>query len=369
MNNYTLEDDKFIIREYEKMPPFSSFLPGLAGVRGIPIWTYYTNRGQAVHSFGIHNKDNAIMEFNPANTVYENAGIKGFRTFIRVDGDFFEPFVPFDTKAERSMSVEKNRIDIAEESHRLKVEVGYFVLPNESMGALVRQVKITNTGDTEKELEVLDGMAKMIPYGITNTTYKAVSNLMRSWTDIRNLENGAPYVTMRGAANDSAEAQETEGGYFYLPMNAEGELLPIVYDQTVVWGYETSLVYPVCFAEGGLEQVHAKEQCFYNKIPCMMTELKTSVAPGASVEFNEMIGFSGSVQQLNAMTPVFTAKGYVAKKAQEAQELIASFVKDVTTHTAVPKFDKYVEQCYMDNFLRGGYPYVLNKPELFTTVQ
>ena len=361
MNNYALENDKFKIRQYEKMPPFSSFLPGLAGVRGIPVWTYYTNRGQAVHSFGIHNKDNAIMEFNPANTVYENAGIKGFRTFIRIDGAFFEPFVPFDTEAERSMSVEKNRVDIAEESHGLKIEVGYFVLPNESMGALVRQVKITNTGDAEKHLEVLDGMSKMIPYGITNTTYKAVSNLMRSWTDIRNLEQGVPYVTMRGAANDSAEAKETEGGYFYLPMDAEGNVLPVVYDQNVVWGYETSLVYPVCFAEGGLDQVHAAEQCFYNKIPCMMTEIKTAVAPGASIVFNEMIGFAGSVQQLNAMVPVFTKNGYIQQKAQEAQDLIASFMKDVTTHTAEPKFDQYVEQCYLDNFLRGGYPYVLNK--------
>lgn len=361
MSNYTLDNDKFIIQEYEKMPPFSSFLPGLAGVRGIPIWAYYTNRGQAIHSFGIHNKDNAIMEFNPANTVYENAGIKGFRTFISVNGSFYEPFVPFDTKAERSMSVEKNRIDIAETSNGLKVEVGYFVLPNESMGSLVRQVKITNVRDAAADIEVLDGMSKLIPYGITNTTYKAVSNLMRSWTDIRNLDNGIPYITMRGAANDSAEAQETEGGYFYLPMTESGEIMPVIYDQAVVWGYETSLVHPVCFAQGGLAQVNAKEQCFYNKIPCMMTEVKKTLAAGESVAFNEMIGFAGSVEQLNAMVPVFTAEGYIAAKAEEAQSLINSFTKDVTTHTAVPKFDKYVEQCYLDNFLRGGYPYVLNK--------
>ncbi len=361
MSNYTLENDKFIIHEYEKMPPFSSFLPGLSGVRGIPIWAYYTNRGQAVHSFGIHNKDNAIMEFNPANTVYENAGIKGFRTFIRKDGQFFEPFVPFDADADRSMSVEKNRIDIAEKGHGLNIEAGYFVLPNESMGALVRQVKITNISDEAAELEILDGMSKLIPYGITNSTYKSVSNLMRSWTDIRNLEEGVPYITMRGASNDSAEAEEVEGGYFYLAVDQDGKVLPVVYDQTVVWGYDTSLVMPVCFAEGGLDQVNGKEQCFYNKIPCMMTALKKTLQAGESVEFSEMIGFAGSVAQLNSMVPVFTAPGYVAKKAEEAQVLMASFMKDVETHTAVAKFDKYVEQCYLDNFLRGGYPFVLNK--------
>ena len=45
----------------------------------------------------------------------------------------------------------------------------------------------------------------------------------------------------------------------------------------------------------------------------------------------------------------------------EAEELAESFTSDVKTHTAAGKFDQYIEQCYLDNFLRGGYPYVLNK--------
>ena len=56
MGNYTLSGDKFIIEDYTRMPAFSSFLPGLAGVRGIPVWSFYTNRGQGINSFGIHNK-------------------------------------------------------------------------------------------------------------------------------------------------------------------------------------------------------------------------------------------------------------------------------------------------------------------------
>lgn len=44
MGNYTLSGEKFIIEDYTRMPAFSSFLPGLAGVRGIPVWSFYTNR-------------------------------------------------------------------------------------------------------------------------------------------------------------------------------------------------------------------------------------------------------------------------------------------------------------------------------------
>ena len=51
----------------------------------------------------------------------------------------------------------------------------------------------------------------------------------------------------------------------------------------------------------------------------------------------------------------------IANKFVEAEELVDSFTSDVKTHTAAGKFDQYIEQCYLDNFLRGGYPYVLNK--------
>ena len=144
MGNYTLSGDKFIIEDYTRMPAFSSFLPGLAGVRGIPVWSFYTNRGQGINSFGIHNKGNACMEFNPANTAYENTPVKGFRTFVRVDGEYFEPFCTYEPEAVRRMEIEKNVFSVCEESHGLKITVRYCILPNESIGALMRQVRVEN---------------------------------------------------------------------------------------------------------------------------------------------------------------------------------------------------------------------------------
>ena len=128
MSNYKLEGEQFCIENYEKQPAFSSFLPGLAGVRGIPLWVFYTNRGQGINSFGVHNKGNAIMEFNPANTAYENTALMGFRTFLRRDGKFYEPFCSYNEDSNRVMSVEKNRLVIEEECKDLglTVKVSYF---------------------------------------------------------------------------------------------------------------------------------------------------------------------------------------------------------------------------------------------------
>ena len=114
MGFYHLDGDIYTIENYDTLPAFSSFLPGLAGIKGIPIWVYYTNRGQGVNSFGIHNKNNAIMEFNPANTAYENTPIKGFRTFIKCDGQYFEPFFTLDKSAKRRFLIKENSFAIEE---------------------------------------------------------------------------------------------------------------------------------------------------------------------------------------------------------------------------------------------------------------
>ena len=104
--------DQFRMDCYAQHPPFASFLPGIAGRKGIPIWCYYVNRGQGVISFGVDNKDHAIMEFLPAHRAYEAAGRRGFRTFLRRDGTFFEAFTD---PALGAMTVESNLLSLTED--------------------------------------------------------------------------------------------------------------------------------------------------------------------------------------------------------------------------------------------------------------
>ena len=83
----------FTVDGYPSAPPFSSFLPGIAGKWGIPIWCFYVNRGQAVSSFGVHDKDHQILEFQSFNQACMRVEREGFRTFLRLDGGrIYEPF-------------------------------------------------------------------------------------------------------------------------------------------------------------------------------------------------------------------------------------------------------------------------------------
>lgn len=356
-----LTGDKFVIEDYDRVPAFSSFLPGLAGVKGIPIWSFYTNRGQGINSFGVHNKGNAMMEFNSANTGYENAAVRGFRTFIRVNGAFYEPFCSYDPTAKRRMEIEKNVVSVMEESHGLRITATYMVLPHENIGALVRHVTVENLGE-EKELELLDGMPQIIVYGISNGQYKEMSNLFKSWADIRNIECNAPVYAMRASSDDSAEVSAIEGGYFYCAA-ADGALQPILYDKNVIFGYDSSMRIPVVFLEKGLHGVLEQPQYFANKVPCAFVPLRRSLKANEAFKFSAFAGFAPSVELLNQKTPAFCGEGYVEEKLADARALVTSFTGDVWTKTGDPLFDQYIGQCYLDNFLRGGYPFVIGQGE------
>src|SRR5690625_4391862 len=90
------DNHEFVIENFHDFQPFSSFLPGISGKDGIPLWAFYVNRGQAMAGFGIQNKDSAITEFFPADKSYQIIPTQGFRTFVKIlkDGtsEVFEPF-------------------------------------------------------------------------------------------------------------------------------------------------------------------------------------------------------------------------------------------------------------------------------------
>jgi hypothetical protein len=117
------DQGRFVLAAFAGARPFSSFLPGMAGPLGIPMWAFYVNRGQAIASFGVENKDNPIMEFQPANKAYQTTPYTGFRTFMKLDaawsGDhaeehwvFYEPFAPWSADDETHMVIGMNELEL-----------------------------------------------------------------------------------------------------------------------------------------------------------------------------------------------------------------------------------------------------------------
>ena len=141
--------NRFIIEDYTNSPSFASFLPGISGIMGIPIWCFYVNRGQGISSFGVRDKNHSIMEFHAAQQAYQNVSTVGFRTFLKVDGKYYEPFYNEYTKeegVERVMYIGSNEMEVDEKNPMEGIQINalYYTLPNEDIGGLVRQVTLKN---------------------------------------------------------------------------------------------------------------------------------------------------------------------------------------------------------------------------------
>ena len=268
---------RFQIRRYDRQPAFAGFLPGIGGPDGVPLWCLYVNRGQAVSSFGVGNKDHALVEFLPANWAYQLAGIQGFRTFCKVDGRFYEPFQnnghAAGQTALRTMWIEMDRLTLREENPAVGLcfEVIYFSPVNKPVGSLVRMVNITNIASCPLDLEGLDGLPLILPAGFTDVGIKTMRRIYEAYAAVRLVSSFVPFYAAKVAAHDEAEVEEIRRGNFYAAWLSDGEcLLPIrpYYDPDVIFGAGQDLVTPRNFIEQA--SLDPEAQVAENRLPCAM---------------------------------------------------------------------------------------------------
>lgn len=371
---YFDKNDRFTIENYNDKKTFSSFLTGIAGLMGTPMWSFYVNRGQAICSFGIKDKNSPIMEFFPAYKAYQTVDYIGFRTFIKsINGDqahYYEPFsnITPNSKKYNRMYIGANECELEEVNREgsLMTNVLYFTLPLEDIAALVRKTVITNITGEDIKLEVLDGMPSIIPFGLNNGGLKEVGHTLKAWMSAYNLENGVPFYKLRASSGDSAEVSSIEEGHFYLSFtrteNGEKLLKPIV-DADVVFGSNTSLSYPTNFVNESLEALYNKKQIVSNKVPAGFFGLSKTLKAGESLEVFSFIGHAESIEHVEKIKGKLLSCQYVDNKYAEAKTLIRELTDDIETSTSSKLFDEYCRQTYLDNLLRGGYPLMVRDGE------
>ena len=360
-----MAEEKFLIENYGKKGTFASFLPGISGEKGIPIWCYYVNRGQCVVSFGVDNKDHSIMEFYPAHQAYQNVKTTGFRTFVKKDGKVTELFA--DENQTHRMEIAMNGLKIEEENDVLGVnaKVTYFTLPGEKIGALVRKVELTNATGEHAKIEVLDGMPALIPYGVGIDSMKNMCQTSKAWMQVEDVKEGRPYFRVRASMADTAAVTKVEGGNFSIGCLADGTRIQPVVDPTVVFSYDTSLQKPIGFEETALKELLAKEQITMNQLPCSFYGTEADLAANESICFYEIIGQVENKELLKAYAAKKLDAVYFNAKAKEAEELVEHLCSVIATETASKDFDAYCQYTYMDNVLRGGYPIKLGNHKIF----
>lgn len=343
-----------IIRDYNKKPAFSDFLPGIAGLYGVPAWCFFVNRGQGVASFGTSDKDHAIMEFAPAHTSYQLAETRGFRSFAKLGDEVFELFSA--DSQHMDMGLGLNNLTISCLTRGLEAEVCYYVLPDAPVGALARGLKVTNRLDRAVDLQVLDGMPALVPYGVSDWVLKNMVQTGRAWMETQRLESGVPRYRVRVSMEDSARVTSVSGCAFAFSVDGEGERLPAVADPETVFGCDTALRRPLGFLDKSPAELAGSVQAVQNTFPCFFTGISEQLGPGESARIFTLIGHAESDGALDSFLSSGFSAAWFDEKLARAEELSRELTDRAYTKTASPAFDAYCRQSYLDNCLRGGWP-------------
>lgn len=360
---------RFTLPNFQQARPFSSFLPGIAGTLGIPLWVFYVNRGQAIAGFGVESKDHPILEFQPASKAYRQTASSGFRTFLRwrrgQQSGFYEPFGG--QSARREMFTGMNEVELRETNPELGLETSvlYFLVPNQPFAALARRVTFRNLGETPLELEVLDGLPALVPYGTNNGALKDMARTIEAWMQVEHLETRIPFYKLRASAGDTAEVSVIEAGNFALAFSVDGERLPALADPQAVFGFDTAFATTEPFTSRGLDSVLAATQILEGRTPCAFFAAKLTLNPAKTQSINSLYGMVASFSLVEAQAAKLASSNFFDASLFEARQLAQNLTEPICTKTSLPLFDAYCRQTFLDNVMRGGWPLVLGGKHIY----
>lgn len=335
------ENGRFVIADYQKKETFSSFLPGIAGPMGVPVWCYYNNRGQAVCSFGAQDKDHAIMEFDSAHAAYQRVRYTGFRTFCKIDGTYQELFTE-----KCDMHIGMSELEIQNHTGNLSASVVYFGVPGERTAALARMLTVENRSDAAVELELLDGMPALVPYGVNQDNLKNMSNLSKAWMQVEDAERCRAYFRVRASLADTAVVTKVEGVNFCLGWDSSGKALMPIVDPRLIFGEDTAFSQAGNFRDQPIEKLMEARQVTQNQFPCCFLPNRKSLEPGESLTIYSLYGQAEDKGRVAALAERIDPLSWFSEKRKEAQSLVNTLCAAVDSKTADPVFDAYTKQTY-----------------------
>ncbi len=366
---YQLGDrGEFVIDQYNDAKPFASFFPGVAGMHGIPMWTFYVNRGQCIISAGVGDKHQSMMEFLSANRAYQLVPTQGFRTLLKItrngETEYYEPFqnqiTGIGMKRTQRLTIEANALMLEEINNTLELtfRVRFYPVAEEPFSALLRTVEIQNTGKAGVQIEMLDGLALIVPYGVDNCNLKDMRYLVQSFVECVNVENKVPFFKGKVQQTDTPQVHRITKGNFYAGFTENRgvtRLAETIVDPIAVFGNRHDLSYPEVLlqAEGPFK---AGDQRLENVLPCALSRFELNIGAGKSSTVYAIAGHCANREMLNGLIPRIARAEFFARQQELSRQVVEQLSQYNFTGSSNPAFDYYCRQNFLDNALRGGLP-------------
>ena len=358
-------NDAFVIENFNQARPFSSFLPGIAGEFGKPMWVFYTNRGQCVSSFGIRNKGSTMLEFYPANRAYAATPLVSFKTFLRFrkggQWRLYEPFrMDAGPECRQVLRIRAHEIEL-EETHKtlgLRVTVVLFNAPNEDLPVLVRQMRVENLGKQTFRGDILDGFPRVVPFGLNEYLLKQMSRTMEAFSEVPHVEDRLPFFKLKTEPSDRPEVEWIHGGFFAFTLQG-GKSCPIIVDPENLFGSDTSYQNPLPFMAG--KSVTSSPQRTESQLPCAFSFASLVIPPRQAARLSTFYGQARGWDEADSFRRrVQIASSYAEAKRGENASVLSRVMEVFALHSSSPELNAYSRQTYLDNVLRGGQPRIFS---------
>jgi hypothetical protein len=178
-----LDGERFYrIENYNNMPPFFMSL-----VSDSDHWMFISSNGAL--SAGRKNPDNALFPYYTDDKITDSPEITGSKTILFINKEnrtyLWEPFSvryenQYGIKRNLYKNTYNNKLIFEEENTDLGITFSYGWFNSDKYG-FVRRSRITGNPAEEVEVEVLDGIQNILPYGVTRVLQNEYSTLVDAY--------------------------------------------------------------------------------------------------------------------------------------------------------------------------------------------
>ena len=207
------------IAHYDQMPPFFMSL-----VSSSDHWLFISSTGGL--TAGRMNAESALFPYETEDKISAHSEQTGSKTIVRVkrnspsgkaEGEPFHLWEPFSTRYAGVYQIERhlyknthgNKLIFEEINHDLQLTLRTAWRTGDRLG-FVRTCWLENNGDDNCQLELLDGLQNLLPYGATSALQTSFSSLLNAYK--RNElepDTGLGIFALSATLTDQAEPSES----------------------------------------------------------------------------------------------------------------------------------------------------------------
>jgi hypothetical protein len=351
--------------DYYNKPAFSGFLPGIAGVKGIPMWTFYVNRGQGICGFGVGSKDDSIAEYYSASKAYRMVSEQGFRTFIKFDhsSEIHEAFSSNNENSKTEFMVGADELRLREENTEtgLEINVKYRTLANTPVAGLVREISIKNIGDKKKNFQLVDGLPVVVPAGVDYLGLKTMSTTIQAWMTANPVGKGMGLYRVGASTADTAEVQEITRSNFAFGIEVKNGVsipLDLILDPDLLFRSQQHFDIPRVLKDKKISDLDFNSQIKEGKLPSGLFVKEVELDANESLTLVELYGSGNTEDDIFSFLGLFREATNRDSLEAAGKKITTDLLSVSNTETANSTFDEYCKINFLDNTLRGGFPYL-----------